>query len=111
MGAGDQTGCLRTCHLSESYLDVSGFPYPANCTRHIPPQSLHQLEQSPVDMQGPWIPEAISMPVHIHQLDSIGKETPQTRQRVSRLQQSNVGVDGPRGGIKLCIVQSTRLHE
>ncbi|GFT55025.1 uncharacterized protein TNCV_2325341 [Trichonephila clavipes] len=24
MGAGDQTGCLRTCHLSESYLDISG---------------------------------------------------------------------------------------
>ncbi|GFV25197.1 uncharacterized protein TNCV_2565811 [Trichonephila clavipes] len=24
MGADDQTGCLCTCHLSESYLDVSG---------------------------------------------------------------------------------------
>ncbi|GFT59231.1 uncharacterized protein TNCV_3891781 [Trichonephila clavipes] len=24
MGAGDRTGCLRACHLSESYLDVQG---------------------------------------------------------------------------------------
>ncbi|GFS53663.1 uncharacterized protein TNCV_730801 [Trichonephila clavipes] len=50
MGAGDQTGCLYTCHLSESYLDVSGVPYHTNCTRPIPSQSLHQLEQSPVDV-------------------------------------------------------------
>ncbi|GFX71917.1 uncharacterized protein TNCV_1443401 [Trichonephila clavipes] len=27
MGAGDQKGWLRNCHLSESYLDVSGVPY------------------------------------------------------------------------------------
>ncbi|GFW01422.1 uncharacterized protein TNCV_5030721 [Trichonephila clavipes] len=29
MGEGDQTGC---CHLSESYVDVSGVPYHSNCT-------------------------------------------------------------------------------
>ncbi|GFW20466.1 hypothetical protein TNCV_4547331 [Trichonephila clavipes] len=34
--------------------------------------------------------------VDIHQLDSIGKETRQTRHRVSSHQQSNVSVDGHR---------------
>ncbi|GFV05744.1 cytochrome P450 3A24 [Trichonephila clavipes] len=34
-----------------------------------------------------------------------------TRQRVSSHQQSNVGVNGPRQGIKLCVMQSTRAHE
>ncbi|GFT98276.1 uncharacterized protein TNCV_2903781 [Trichonephila clavipes] len=80
MGAGDQTGCLRTCHLSELYLDVSGVPYHANCTRPIPSQSLHQLEQSPVDMQGPWIHEVVSIPVRVRQRDSIENETRQTGQ-------------------------------
>ncbi|GFY20565.1 hypothetical protein TNCV_211971 [Trichonephila clavipes] len=46
-------------------------------------------------VQSPWINEVVSQPVHVHQLDSIGKETRQIRQRVSSHQQSNVGVDGP----------------
>ncbi|GFU80362.1 uncharacterized protein TNCV_3521361 [Trichonephila clavipes] len=111
MGAVDQTGCLRTCHLSESYLEGSGVPYPANCTRPIPSQSLHQLEQSPVDMWGPWIHEVVSIRVHVHQFDSIGNETRQTRQRLSSHQQSNVSVDGPSKGVKLYFVQSTRVYE
>ncbi|GFV72011.1 uncharacterized protein TNCV_2459441 [Trichonephila clavipes] len=83
MGAGDQTGCMRTYHLSESYIDVSGVPYHANCKRPIPLQSLHQLDESSVDMQGPWIHEIVSIPVHVHQLNSIGNETRQIRERVS----------------------------
>ncbi|GFX60578.1 hypothetical protein TNCV_3061511 [Trichonephila clavipes] len=50
----------------------------------------------PVSMQGPWIHEIVSIPVHVHQLDSIGNETRQTRQHVSSHQQSYVSVDGPR---------------
>ncbi|GFV61433.1 uncharacterized protein TNCV_2937751 [Trichonephila clavipes] len=60
---------------------------------------------------GPWIHEVVSIPIHVHQLDSIGNETRQTRQRVSSHQQSNVGVDVPRRGVKLCVMQSTRVHE
>ncbi|GFW66915.1 uncharacterized protein TNCV_4688001 [Trichonephila clavipes] len=67
--SGDQIGYLRTSHLSESYIDVSGVLYHVNCTRSIPSQSLHELEQSPVGMQGPWIHEVVSIPVHDHQLD------------------------------------------
>ncbi|GBN11286.1 hypothetical protein AVEN_202276-1 [Araneus ventricosus] len=55
MSVGDRTGCLNTCHLSESSLDVSGVPYHANCTRPIPSQRFHQIEQSPDDKQGLWI--------------------------------------------------------
>ncbi|GFT89135.1 hypothetical protein TNCV_3085281 [Trichonephila clavipes] len=40
-----------------------------------------------------WILEVVSIPVHVHQLDSIGNETRQTRQRVSSQQQSNVDGD------------------
>ncbi|GFW59215.1 uncharacterized protein TNCV_2781461 [Trichonephila clavipes] len=47
----------------------------------------------------------------IIELDSVGNENLQTRQRVSSHQQSNVGVDGPRRGVKLCVGQSTRVHE
>ncbi|GFQ68017.1 uncharacterized protein TNCT_1911 [Trichonephila clavata] len=108
MGAGDQTRRLRTCPLSESYLDVSGVSYHGNCTCLMPSQSLHQLEQSPDDMQGP---EFVSIPVRVHQLDSIGNETRQTRQLVSSHQQSKVGVDRPRRGVKLCVVQSARVYE
>ncbi|GFX34982.1 uncharacterized protein TNCV_2329221 [Trichonephila clavipes] len=32
MGASDQTRSLRTFNLLDSYLDVSGVPYHANCT-------------------------------------------------------------------------------
>ncbi|GFT10006.1 uncharacterized protein TNCV_1114621 [Trichonephila clavipes] len=95
----------------ESYIDVSEVPCHANCTRPIPSQSTHQLEQSPVDMSGSWIHEVVSIPVHVHQLYSIGNETRQTRQHVSRHQQFNVGVDGPRRGLRLCVVLSTRIHE
>ncbi|GFW87417.1 hypothetical protein TNCV_1267901 [Trichonephila clavipes] len=47
----------------------------------------------------------ISTPVHVHQLGSTVYETRQIRQRVSSHQQSNVGVDGPMRGVKLCVVQ------
>ncbi|GBM45220.1 hypothetical protein AVEN_63831-1 [Araneus ventricosus] len=82
MSVGDRAGCLSTCHLSESSLDVSGFPYHANCTRSIPSQRLHQIQRSPVDKQGLWINDIVSILVHVHPSDTIGDET-QTRQRVS----------------------------
>ncbi|GBO41481.1 hypothetical protein AVEN_254787-1 [Araneus ventricosus] len=44
MSVGDRTGCLSTCHLSESSLDISGAPYHANCTHPIPSQRLHQID-------------------------------------------------------------------
>ncbi|GFX67967.1 uncharacterized protein TNCV_2288291 [Trichonephila clavipes] len=68
-------------------------------------------KQSPLPPLVTWIHEVFSIPVHVHQLDSIGNYTRQTRQRVFGHQQSNVGVDGLRRGIKLCVVQSTRVHE
>ncbi|GFU71460.1 uncharacterized protein TNCV_2378471 [Trichonephila clavipes] len=55
--------------------------------------------------------QVVSIPTHIHPLDSIRTKTRQIRQRASSHQQYNVGVDGPRRGIKLCVVQSTRVHE
>ncbi|GFU75049.1 uncharacterized protein TNCV_3753001 [Trichonephila clavipes] len=111
MGTVDQIGCLRTCHLSESYPDVSGVPYHSNSTHPIQKQNLHQLEQSPVGMWGPWIHEVVSIPLHVPQLYLIGNETRQTRQRVSSHHQCNVGVDGTKQGVKLFVVQSTRVHE
>ncbi|GBL99036.1 hypothetical protein AVEN_227541-1 [Araneus ventricosus] len=107
MSVGDRAGCLSTCHLSESSLDVSGVPYQANCTRPIPSQRLHQIEKSPVDKQGLWINDVVSIFVHVHPSNIIGNETRQTRQRVSSHQQSNGSVVGP----KLCAVQSTMVHE
>ncbi|GBL59161.1 hypothetical protein AVEN_139083-1, partial [Araneus ventricosus] len=37
--------------MSDLSLDVSEVTYHANCTRSIPSQRLHQIEQSPVDKQ------------------------------------------------------------
>ncbi|GBN51468.1 hypothetical protein AVEN_5707-1 [Araneus ventricosus] len=96
MSVGDRAGCLSTCHMSESSLDVSGVPYHANCTRPIPSQRLHQIEQSPVDKQGLRINDVVSILVHVHPSDTIGNETRQTRQPVSSHQQSNGSVVGPR---------------
>ncbi|GFU80660.1 transposable element Tcb1 transposase [Trichonephila clavipes] len=56
-----------------------GVPYHAKCTRPMPSQSLYQLDQSPVDMKSPWVHEVVSIPIHVHQLDSIGNETRQNR--------------------------------
>ncbi|GBN64456.1 hypothetical protein AVEN_178292-1 [Araneus ventricosus] len=98
-------------YLSESSLDVSGVPYHANCTRAIPSQRLHQIEQSPVDKQGLWINDVVSILVRVHPSDTIGNETRQTRQRVSSHQQSNGSVVRPRRGVKLCGVQSATVHE
>ncbi|GBN40736.1 hypothetical protein AVEN_6554-1 [Araneus ventricosus] len=106
MSVSDRAGCLSTCHLSESSLDVSAAPYHANCTRPIPSQRLHQIEQSPADKQGLWINGVVSILVHVHPSDTTGNETRQTRQRVSSHQQFNVSVVGPRRGVKLCDVQS-----
>ncbi|GBM66256.1 hypothetical protein AVEN_35534-1 [Araneus ventricosus] len=61
MSVGDRVRCLSTCHLSELSLDVSGVPYHANCTRPIPSQRLHQIEQSPVGKQGLWINDVVSI--------------------------------------------------
>ncbi|GBN93071.1 hypothetical protein AVEN_94015-1 [Araneus ventricosus] len=97
-------------YLSESSLDVSGVPYHGNCTRPIPSQRLHQIEQSSVDKQGLWITDVVSILVHVHSSDTIGNETRQTRQCVSSHQQSN-GIIGPRRGVKLCAVQSATVHE
>ncbi|GBM60607.1 hypothetical protein AVEN_83544-1 [Araneus ventricosus] len=104
--SGDLSGqwkCLKS--------DVSGVPYHANCTRPIPSQRLNQIEQSPVDEQGLWINDTVSILVHLHPSDTIGNETRQTRQRVSSHRQSNGSVFGPRRGVKLCAVQSTTIHE
>ncbi|GBN84543.1 hypothetical protein AVEN_142844-1 [Araneus ventricosus] len=111
MSVGDRTGCLSTCHLSELSLDVSGVPYHANCTRPIPSQRLHQIEQSPVDRQGLWINDVVSIFVHVHPSETIGNETRQTRQHFSCHQQSNGSVVGPRRGVKICAEQSTTVHE
>ncbi|GBM37397.1 hypothetical protein AVEN_28348-1 [Araneus ventricosus] len=98
-------------YLSESSLDVSGVSYHANCTRPIPSQRLHQIEQSPVDKQGLCINDVVSILAHVHPSDIIGNETRQTRQRVSSHQQSNGSVVGPKRGVKLCAAQSTTVHE
>ncbi|GBN28679.1 hypothetical protein AVEN_268550-1 [Araneus ventricosus] len=81
---------------------ISGVPCQAKCTRPIPSQRLHQIEQSPVDKQCLWINDVVSILVHVHPSDTIGNETRQTRQRVSSHQQSNGSVVGPRRGVKLC---------
>ncbi|GBM42707.1 hypothetical protein AVEN_195432-1 [Araneus ventricosus] len=95
MSVGDRAGCLSNCHLSESSLDVSGIPYHANCTHSIPSQRLHQIEQSPVDKQGLWINDVLSILAHVHPSDTTGNKTRLTRQRVSSHQQSNGSVIGP----------------
>ncbi|GBN29899.1 hypothetical protein AVEN_264950-1 [Araneus ventricosus] len=79
MSVGDRAGCFSTYKLSESSLDVSGVPHHANCTRPIPSQRLHQIEQSPVDRKGLWINDIVSILVHVHPSDTIGSETRQTR--------------------------------
>ncbi|GBO12770.1 hypothetical protein AVEN_44662-1 [Araneus ventricosus] len=86
-------------------------PYHANCTRPIPSQRLQQIEESPVDKQGLWINDVISILVHVDPSVTIGNETRQTRQRVSCHQQSNGSVVGPRRGVKHCAVQSGTVHE
>ncbi|GBM78873.1 hypothetical protein AVEN_139344-1, partial [Araneus ventricosus] len=53
-------------------------PYHANCIRPIPSQRIHQIEQSPVDKQGLWINDVVSILVHLHPSDTIGNETRQT---------------------------------
>ncbi|GBM64552.1 hypothetical protein AVEN_232731-1 [Araneus ventricosus] len=83
-------------YLSESSLDVSGVPYHANCTRPIPSQRLHQIEQSPVGKQGLWINDVVPILVNGHPSDTIGNEIRQTRQCVSSHQQSNGNVVGSR---------------
>ncbi|GFU86414.1 uncharacterized protein TNCV_1417661 [Trichonephila clavipes] len=78
----------------------------------VPQHGIVRIQlMSEVVLEGPWIHEVVPIPVHVHQLDSIGNDTRQTRQRVSSHQQSKVGVDGPRRGVRLCVVQSTRVHE
>ncbi|GBM43360.1 hypothetical protein AVEN_166102-1 [Araneus ventricosus] len=74
-------------------------------------QRLHQIEQSPVEKQGLWINDVVSILVHVHPSNTIGNETRQTRQRVSSHQQSNGGGVGPRKGVKLCAAQSATVHE
>ncbi|GBM68231.1 hypothetical protein AVEN_268715-1 [Araneus ventricosus] len=96
MSVGDRTGCLSTCHLSESSLDVSGAPYHANGTLRIPSERLHQIDQSPVEKQGLWINDVVSILVHVHPPDTIGNVTRQARQRFTSHQQSNGSVVGPR---------------
>ncbi|GBL87984.1 hypothetical protein AVEN_228229-1 [Araneus ventricosus] len=64
--------------------------------RPIPSQRLHQIEQSPVDKQGLWINDVVSILVHVHPSHTSGNETRQTRQRVSSHQQSNGSVVGLR---------------
>ena len=91
-------------------VDVSGVPYHSNWTRPTPLQSPHQLKQSPADMQGQWIHELVSMPVHVHSLDTFGNENRQTRQHVSSHQEVNLGVYWPWRGVNLRVVQSVTIH-
>ncbi|GBM00503.1 hypothetical protein AVEN_111731-1 [Araneus ventricosus] len=111
MSIGDRAGCLSSCHLPESSLDVSGIPCHANWTRLILSQRLHQIEQSPVDKHGLRINDVVFILVHVHPSDTIGNETRQIRQRVSSHHQSNDSIVGPRRGVKLCAVQSATVHE
>ncbi|GBN49756.1 hypothetical protein AVEN_102701-1 [Araneus ventricosus] len=111
MSVCDRTGCLSTCHLSESSPDVSGVPYHAYCTRHILSQKLHQIEQSPVEKQGLWINDDVSILVHVHPSDTMVNETRQTRQRVSSPQQPIGDAERPRRGVKLCVARSTTVYD
>ena len=91
----------------DAYVHVTCQSHMYTCpTAHTP----HQLEQSPADMQGSWFHEVVSIPIHVLRLDTIGNETRQARQHVSSHQQFSVCVDGLRRGIKLCVVQSTKVH-
>ncbi|GBL77135.1 hypothetical protein AVEN_12768-1 [Araneus ventricosus] len=96
MSVGDRTGCLNTCHLSEFSLNVSGVPYHANCTRPIPSQRLRHIEQYPIDKQGLWINDVVSILVHVHPTNTFGNESRHTKQRVSSHRQSNGSVVGSR---------------
>ncbi|GFV32304.1 uncharacterized protein TNCV_1675901 [Trichonephila clavipes] len=105
---GGQRECLNSyeCFWSHSVAmrDMWGV---SHCPKKIPEVSAQRHEW----VQGPWTHEIDSIAVHVHQLESIGNETRQTRQHVSSHQQSNAGVDGPRRGIRLYVVQSTRVHK
>ncbi|GBM41037.1 hypothetical protein AVEN_180944-1 [Araneus ventricosus] len=90
---------------------LSGVPYHANCTRPKPSQRLHQIEKSPVEKQGVWINDVVSIPVLVHPSHTIRNGTRQTRKRVSSHQQSNGSVVGPRRDVRLCAVQSTTVQE
>ncbi|GBO19737.1 hypothetical protein AVEN_188945-1 [Araneus ventricosus] len=110
MGAGDQTGCAYLPVTCQSYLDVSGVPYHANCTRPIPSQSLDQLEQSLLTCRVHGFMRLYPYPNT--SISSIQLEPRLGRPgNVSSHQQSNVSVDGPRRGVKLCVVQSLRVHK
>ncbi|GFY27480.1 uncharacterized protein TNCV_2071001 [Trichonephila clavipes] len=110
MGADDQTGFLCTYHLSVVSRRIKGAISRQLHTSHTftepPPASAALLI-----CRSPWIYEVVSITVHVHQLDSIGNETRQTRQCVSSHQQSNIGIDGPRRGVTLCVLHSTKVHE
>ncbi|GBO26291.1 hypothetical protein AVEN_116527-1 [Araneus ventricosus] len=82
-------------------------------TTHVPyhHRGSTRMNSPPVDKQGLWINDVVSILVNVHPSDRIGNETRQTRQRVSSHQQSNGSVVGPRRGVKLCAVQSATVHE
>lgn len=82
----------------------SAVPYHANIPSHIT-KRLRQLEQSLVDMQGPYINEVVSIRVHDHPPDSVGNETRQIRQRVFNPQQFSKEL---RQSVKLLAVQSAK---
>ncbi|GBO32327.1 hypothetical protein AVEN_193303-1 [Araneus ventricosus] len=95
MSVGDRIGCLSTCHLSEFSLNVSGVPYHANCTRPIPSQRLHQIEQNPIDKQGLWINDDVSILVDVHPSDTIGNENRQTSNVFPIISSPMVVLSGP----------------
>ncbi|GBN64353.1 hypothetical protein AVEN_99543-1 [Araneus ventricosus] len=53
----------------------------------------------------------MSSPYSYTCIRTLQSENHQTRQRVSSHQQSNDSVNGPRRGVKLCAVQSAKVHE
>ena len=95
--------------MSESHLDVRGRISLQLHTPHTITEP-HQLELSPADIQGSYIHEIVSIPVHVNLLDIIAKETRQTSQQVSSYQQSIIDLDGPRRDVKLCVLQSGRAY-
>lgn len=93
-------GCLRTCLLSESSLDVSEIQYHVNCTLPLPSQRLHSLNRPLLTCRiygFMGFPHICTHP----SANAIEYETPLNEQHVFSQQQSSGGVGGHRCCIRL----------
>ena len=102
MGISDNRWWTYMCHLSETYQGSHITP-----TVHV---SLYywastSLNSSLLTFR---IHEVVSMPIHVHPLDTIGNETCLTRKHVSNHQKPSITLDRPRQGVKLCVLQSSK---